>query len=683
MVIAKNQVLRLDDNRLIRILWIDPKNKFAFIFDIESLALPEKIDTQVLVNSSEPAEDPYAYIFDENEIPESHKTIRDKRWKIIGRIVVEEPDIYINKQRGRILRELIQVSNAYKKSIYDALKLYWQRGMIRNSLLPDYNNCGRFESRNDGAKSGRKRVYAEKFGNGVKLSLKIKQIMIKAFNKYNKNAERQTYKGAYEDMIAEYFREATHSGGCEQLYPSYGQFVRFYHQTFSIEDTLKFKEGVKKYLKDYRPILNNSSEEATCPGGQYQIDATIADIYLVSGMNRDWIVGRPVLYFCIDVFTRMVAGFYVGFTGPSMEGAKMAILNCAENKVDFCKQYGIDIDCEDWPVQNLPACFLGDNGEMRGYTPENTIRRFNIDVSNTGTFRPDMKGIVERRFRTVNEKVKPVLPGFVLPDYRERGGHDYRQDARLNLDEFTQILIFLILEHNDRILDGYKVDDELANDGVILSPKELWQWGIMNRSGALRTVPQEQLKASLLPHKNAAVTPSGIRLHNDVYYEFPLAKELGWFHRGQGKKPKRIQLSYNPRNLHEAYVLYNNEYIPALLTPASNAVKYNIEDIEYYTAYMHYQKESAGKREFQKQAMVKDEVERIVASAILDNEVSSTSKKKIVKNIKSNRKAEIIRLNNTKIDVPEVKKPEATDKNHTDSMFDMLERVWNGDDKDE
>jgi len=683
MIIAKNQVLKLDDDRLVRVLWVDPKSEFAFIFDIESLSVPERISMQELFNSSEPDEDPYAYIFDEKEIPENHKVRRDNRWKVISEIVSEEPEIYMKNQRGLLIQELSRVTGSQKKRIYVNLKQYWQRGMTKNALLPDYNNCGRYEHRDDVAKSGRKRKYADRLGNGVKLTPEIKKIFLKAFKKYNKNAHRQTYKGAYEDMIAEYFREETHSEGDKQLYPSYGQFVRFYHETYSNEEALKFKKGTKKYMKDYRPVLGDSSGEANCPGGQYQIDATIADIYLVSGMNRDWIVGRPVLYFCVDVFTRMVAGFYVGFTGPSLEGARMAILNCAENKVDFCRQYGIEIEPEDWPVQHLPSCFLGDNGEMRGYTPENAIRRFNIDVSNTASYRPDMKGIVERRFRTVNEKVKPVLPGFVLPDYSERGGHDYRLDAVLNLDEFTKILILLILEHHDRILRKYPIDDDLAGDGVILSPKELWKWGVRNRAGALRTVPQDQLKASLLPHKNAVVTSSGIKLHNDVHYDLPLAKELGWFHRGQGQKPKKVQLAYNPRNLNEAYILHDNEYIPAIPTPASNAAKYNIEDIEYYTEYMQYQKDLASKKDFQRQALIKYELKSIIDTASLDNEISGTAKKKNVKSIRDHRKAEVIRLNNKASDLSVEKQPEKPERNYDDSMFDMLEQVWDEDENDE
>ncbi len=47
------------------------------------------------------------------------------------------------------------------------------------------------------------------------------------------------------------------------------------------------------------------------PGSRYEIDATIADVYLLSA-DRQRVIGRPTLYVVVDVFSRMVAGFYIG-----------------------------------------------------------------------------------------------------------------------------------------------------------------------------------------------------------------------------------------------------------------------------------------------------------------------------------------------------------------------------------
>ena len=68
------------------------------------------------------------------------------------------------------------------------------------------------------------------------------------------------------------------------------------------------------------------------PGSRYQIDATIGNVYLVSSFNSDYIVGKPIIYFVVDVFTHMITGMYIGFEGPSWAGMMMAIANAASDK---------------------------------------------------------------------------------------------------------------------------------------------------------------------------------------------------------------------------------------------------------------------------------------------------------------------------------------------------------------
>lgn len=44
---------------------------------------------------------------------------------------------------------------------------------------------------------------------------------------------------------------------------------------------------------DYQPILGSSTIESFGRGSRFQIDATIADVYLVSEYRREWIIRRP------------------------------------------------------------------------------------------------------------------------------------------------------------------------------------------------------------------------------------------------------------------------------------------------------------------------------------------------------------------------------------------------------
>ena len=65
----------------------------------------------------------------------------------------------------------------------------------------------------------------------------------------------------------------------------------------------------KKFERDYRPVLGSSSFEVFGPGSRYQIDATIANVYLVSRYNADWVLKRPTIYYVTDVYTHLITGF--------------------------------------------------------------------------------------------------------------------------------------------------------------------------------------------------------------------------------------------------------------------------------------------------------------------------------------------------------------------------------------
>jgi len=97
--------------------------------------------------------DDYAYLSQpDSAIPEKWCTLRDKAWEIIKDIVIIEPDIYISEARGKLITDIERIHHTYHRMMYLYLRKYWQRGLIKNALLPDYSNCG---ERDEGKKVGR------------------------------------------------------------------------------------------------------------------------------------------------------------------------------------------------------------------------------------------------------------------------------------------------------------------------------------------------------------------------------------------------------------------------------------------------------------------------------------------------------------------------------------------------
>ena len=78
-------------------------------------------------------------------------------------------------------------------------------------------------------------------------------------------------------------------------------------------DNLKKRTNKIFYNKAIRPLNSTVNTQVIGPGSRFEIDATIADLYLVSTSSRRNIVGRPIIYLVIDVFSRMIVGFYIGF----------------------------------------------------------------------------------------------------------------------------------------------------------------------------------------------------------------------------------------------------------------------------------------------------------------------------------------------------------------------------------
>lgn len=249
---------------------------------------------------------------------------------------------------------------------------------------------------------------------------------------------------------------------------------------------------------------------AVGPGSLWQIDSTIGDIYLVSRFDRNRIIGRPVIYLIVDTFSRLIVGFSVSLEGPSWLGAMLVIENATADKVQICREYSIEITEEQWPCHYLPEAILADRGELLSTKADNLVNALGIRMANTPPYRPDWKPIVERQFRLLNDEVIHWVPGAVYQT-RSRGDKDYRLDAVLDIHEFRQLMIHLILHYNYCYwLSDYPMDKFMIADGLEPYPVALWQWGVENL-GRPRVTTPDIVRLNLLPTGEATVTERGIR----------------------------------------------------------------------------------------------------------------------------------------------------------------------------
>ena len=497
-----NDVYQLNSKRL-RVLWSNPE--VIYYIDIDNdRALPEyaprdEFEHLMAKGELERIEDPHINI--SMTFPESgskSETIQNRAWSAIQDAISAEPDVYLKRYRGKLLTQAMDKSGATKQTIYRWFRRYWQLGMCKNTLNGQYNRCGGLGKTK---KIGDKKLGAPRTrtpGDGINVDDNIKAIFRVAIEKCLLNEKQYEFDYAYNQVLIAFGVPLPCKPEHLLDVPTERQFRYFYNKEYSPLEVTRKRKGEINYQKDFRPVLSSSTTEVSGPGSRYQIDATIADVYLVSADDRNKVIGRPTLYFVVDVFSRAIVGMYVGLENASWVSAMEALSNTVLDKVEYCKQFDIEITKEMWPTVGLPESIIGDRGEILGRHIEVLSKAFNVNIENTPPYRADWKGIVERYFKTVQVKMKPFVEGYVTKEAigKKRHGKDYRQDSTHTLKEFTQMMIkIVIFYNNEHTLSEYDPDKDLPND-LPYNPLDLWEWGIQYRTGRLRRPSSDIVKVN-------------------------------------------------------------------------------------------------------------------------------------------------------------------------------------------
>lgn len=459
-----------------------------------------------------------------------------QRCELINQLCMggQDAQLVYPKERGALIDKVARASGKSRQHISSLLKLWWKGGMHPLALATRYDKCG---GRGKLHKAGNIMLGAPRtiaVGTGMNADEKLNKILRVGADFWLNTKPLVSLRDAHDYVIRCYFSEINFDANnninieLKENRPTIRQLKYFIEREYSKQEIARKRHNKRYYQLQLRGITGAADQHVLGPGDQFAIDATIADVFLRSQFDRRRIVGRPIIYFIVDVWSRLITGFYVGFEGPSWLGASMALVNMVAPKQQFCKEYGIEINEEQWPSHHAPKSILGDRGELISTANGKRITSMHIELQNTGAWRPDMKAIVERRFGIIPTIFRAFTPGYIEKDFNERGAEDYRLKSVLTLHEFTQIIIRAILEHNDTprniTVPG------LITEGGSASPRELWDWGIQNRSGRLQVITVDQMAMAVLPRIKGRVTAQGI-CANHAYYSCDLAVRDDWYAR--------------------------------------------------------------------------------------------------------------------------------------------------------
>lgn len=448
----------------------DDRKKICKPFALHVDEISNKIQMFQIVKDHFPT--PGIMLQAEESISKKDIALRDQRYKYIDELVCDSDFVheYCLSDRSKLVTQHAKKNGYDLRAVYRALRDYWRYGLSKNALIPLRNHQGaRGKDRPEGTeKKGRptkSSVFGFNFATGINITTSDKTKIQDGYREYYATGKSKTLSSAYQDTLNSYYaneiRQAA-SGDIFPLVPSMSQFKYWGEKRVGKIEVNVGRNPKGDFERNQRGLTESMHSSASFPGKVFEIDATTADVHIVSPLNRTMNLGRPTIYSVVDRASRMIAGLYVSLGHPSWEVARLALLHTFSSKVNHAKRYGVEITEADWPCYHLPETLIGDRGELNGKTPGSVIPTTGIILDIAPAYRPDMKGIVESRFGIFNDESLHELPGTTKGKPRERGEIDPRELAILTLDEITNILIRDVLKHNNT-----HTFDDLATSDLI------------------------------------------------------------------------------------------------------------------------------------------------------------------------------------------------------------------------
>lgn len=657
MQLAVNMLLKSSEsNSIERIVWLD--DQYCYVVNVNEETFPYQLAMEEIIESLQNEakvivdHDPYATTVESDELTEAELSKREFAWAII-QAIYSVPAIFDSKLRAQLIKEVSEDFGVTKKTVRQYLKRYWARGMTKNSLLPDFMNCGKAMSQEKSfvKKPGRPIIYDSAIKRAP-VTEEWKKIFRGALEKHYFIKTKPSLKYAYQQMLKESFsKKEAHSGvkvlDLDNAIPTFDQFYYWYRKWYKADYAVRKREGQREYLKNHRAIIGSATQDARGVG-VYAIDSTIGDIYIVSTLDKNKVIGRPTIYLCTDLFSRAIVGVSVSLMNPSGESVRVALANCFDNKQAFCKRVlNMDIREEDWEMCYIPHTLLMDKGsELLSNDLTSLAERLNIRLSNVGAYRPELKGIAEGYFGILQQHLAPFLPGAVQKDFNKRGGKDYRKLAVLNIQQYTQILVRCIIYYNHRYLKDYPLTKDMIEQSVLPIPAEIFKWGLSRGNGRLIQLSSEQIRSNVFPTGDATVTAKGIRFAG-LYYSSKQALKENWFSQARIKGSYKIKIQYDPQDVSVIYIRHDrrNYEVCHLVEYQSMYKNATLEEVRLLQSERRQQHADFEQIELNHQIQLTQEIEAIVQQAKAEDD---SSLPKDIKGIRHNRKLEQELLINSK-----------------------------------
>lgn len=527
---------------------------------------------------------PSYLIYSEEQIGKGHLAARDENFELIKDLVNSATFVfdYATKSRLPILTKHAKEKQKARTTIARLLNTYWRYGQDKSTLLPAYQNSGGAgkQRQTSNAPLGSPKTYRTLAIERSKTFIVTdidKENIRKILKKYHLKPHGKTLVETRKELLRTYYSDEIKRAdalGEAPYVPSYKQIRTWKNKLFSKDYITQKSTNERDYLLNKRGLLGSAKDKWPVPGSCFEIDATVADVHIVSSFGKQYVLGRPTIYSIVDRASGMIVGLNVSLYHASWRAARQALANAFLSKSSYCKEFDIDIQDSDWPTAHIPLRLMCDNGEMIGLGPQKLVVPL-TELQLSPPYRPDFKAMVERRFGLLNAEVIHSLLGTTRGGKVVRGDRNPKKDATYTLKEFTTLLIEAVLELNRSIYSNLATTSPLIIEkNVTPTPLNFWKVHVSEHKHALKFADPSEIISRLYPPAKASMTRDGIEYNNMYYSCVRFVKDnLASIARTNGQWQVDVRINENTTNY--IYVRFdkNEDFTKCNLLPKSNMLK--------------------------------------------------------------------------------------------------------------
>lgn len=290
--------------------------------------------------------------------------------------------------------------------------------------------------------------------------------------------------------------------------------------------------------------LIGGSFDAQFPYDIVEVDHTKLDVLVVREDTRQMINKRPWITLAMDVFSRMVAGFYISLERPGMGAVGMCLAQAILPKTQWLQEHGVEAE---WPCRGLIRCIHVDNArEFRCQGLELACFEYGINIQYRKVKTPSNGGHVERLLGTLSEKVK-VLPGATFSNPSERADYDSPGEACLSLRQLERWIAIELIDKYHREL----------HSSLLTTPLQKWHEGQQGSKdhpapGIILPDDPARLRIDFMPALTCTVQRYGVQIGYVRYNSAVLRRWVGATEPGS-KERRLFTIRYDPRNMGRIY----------------------------------------------------------------------------------------------------------------------------------